>query len=191
MLTVQYNLWYETTPSFETIHILKPFPSYFLLTACLSDLLTVYTPSRQFCSSADTQILCISCVQTKSFGPCSFLYCAPKQWYSLHSDICHIQSNHPPAPHLPSTPQPYLQICVKNSPLQTMPQQSHFKLRLLDGLPVLSTTIFQLKLLCKQQVIVRNRSRRIGHDQAEYVFDDLECRTGNSDYTKIKKQTKE
>ena len=39
-------------------------------------------------------------------------------------------------------------------------------------------------------MIVRNRSRRIGRDQAEYVFDDLECRTGNSDYTKIKNKNK-
>ena len=108
------------------------------------------------------------------------LLCSKAMVFSPFWHLSH--SVQPPPP----PPQPYLQICVKNSPLQTMPQQSHFKLRLLDGLPVLSTTIFQLKLPCKQQVIVRNWSKRIGHDQAEYVFDDLECRTGNSDYTKIK-----
>ena len=36
--------------------------------ACFSDILSVYTPSRQLRSSADTRILHIPHVQTKTFG---------------------------------------------------------------------------------------------------------------------------
>ena len=58
--------------------------------------LIVDTPSRQLCSSADTWILCISHVKTKTFGQWCFPICAlsPKQLNSLPSDICHSQSSH-------------------------------------------------------------------------------------------------
>ena len=59
-----------------------------------SDLHTVHTHSRWPCSSADTQILCILQVKTKTLGQCSFTYCAPKQWHSLPFDICQNQSSH-------------------------------------------------------------------------------------------------
>ena len=45
----------------------------------LSDLLSVYTPSRQLRSSADTRTLRIPQVKTKTFGQRSFSYSAPKQ----------------------------------------------------------------------------------------------------------------
>ena len=61
--------------------------------AYLSDLLTLYTPSRQLRSSADTRTLRIPHVKTKTFGQRSFSYFAPKQWNSLPSDIRHIQSS--------------------------------------------------------------------------------------------------
>ena len=43
---------------------------------CLSELLHIYTPSRQLCSSADTCVFRIPSFWTKSSGQCSFsLYC--------------------------------------------------------------------------------------------------------------------
>ena len=62
--------------------------------AYLSDPLTVYTPSRQLRSSADTRSLRIPHVKTQTFGRRSFSYSAPKQWNSLPSDNRHIQSSH-------------------------------------------------------------------------------------------------
>ena len=55
-------------------------PAYF------SGLLTVYNPSRQLCSSADTWILRNPHVRTKTFGQGCFSHCAQKQWNSLPSD---------------------------------------------------------------------------------------------------------
>ena len=55
--------------------------------AYLSDLLTVYTPSRQPRSSSDTRTLRIPNVKTETFCQRSFSYSAPKQWNSLPSDI--------------------------------------------------------------------------------------------------------
>ena len=43
---------------------------------------------RQFYSSADTWILCIPHVKTKTLCQCSFSYCAPKQSNCPPSDIC-------------------------------------------------------------------------------------------------------
>ena len=63
-------------------------PAYF------SDHLIMYTPSRQLRSSADTRSLCIPHVRTKTFGQHCFSYSAPKQWNSLPSDTCYIQSSH-------------------------------------------------------------------------------------------------
>ena len=54
----------------------------------------MYTPSRQFRSSADAWILHICRVKPKTFSQCSFSYCAPKQWNSLPSNIPHIHSSH-------------------------------------------------------------------------------------------------
>ena len=80
------------------LQILRSFPvqtriDYKLSTIChdffsdsshayFSDFLTVYTPSRQLRSLADTEILRIPHVRTKTFGQCCFSYCAPKKWNS-------------------------------------------------------------------------------------------------------------
>ena len=53
----------------------------------LSDLLKVYTPSRQRRSSADSHILCIPPVNTKSYGKRSFSYIAPTLWNTLPKEI--------------------------------------------------------------------------------------------------------
>ena len=55
--------------------------------ASFPDHLTVYTSSRQLCSSAETWILCIPHVTTKTFGKRCFSYYAPKQCCSFLSDI--------------------------------------------------------------------------------------------------------
>ena len=56
-------------------------PSY------LSDLLNIYEPSRHLRSSADTRMLCIPRVQTKSYGQRSFTYAAPTFWNTLPKDL--------------------------------------------------------------------------------------------------------
>ena len=53
----------------------------------LSDLLKIYTPSRQLRSSADIRILCIPSVNSKSYGEHSFSYTAPTLWSTLPKDI--------------------------------------------------------------------------------------------------------
>ena len=53
----------------------------------LSDLLKIYTFSRQLRSSSDIPILCISSVNTKSYGERSFSYTAPTLWNTLPKDI--------------------------------------------------------------------------------------------------------
>ena len=60
----------------------------------LSDLLTVYTPSRQLRCSADTRTLRTLHVRTNIFVQRCYSYWAPKQWNSLPSDIRHIQSSY-------------------------------------------------------------------------------------------------
>ena len=60
--------------------------------ACLPDLLTMYTPSRQLCSSAEIQILHIPYLRTKTFWPV-LIYCVPKERNFLPSDIHYIQSS--------------------------------------------------------------------------------------------------
>ena len=62
------------------------------LPAYLSDLLSVYTPSRQLRSSCDTRKLRIPHVKTKSFGHRSFAFAAPAQWNSLPFEIRHKQT---------------------------------------------------------------------------------------------------
>ena len=58
----------------------------------LSDLLKIYTPSRQLRSSADICIMCIPAVNTKSYGERSFSYTAPTLWNTLPKDIRFSQS---------------------------------------------------------------------------------------------------
>ena len=58
----------------------------------LSDLLRVYSPSRQLCSSSDSRTFCIPHIKTKTFGHRSFSHAAPSVSNSLPHDIRHIQS---------------------------------------------------------------------------------------------------
>ena len=58
----------------------------------LSDLLSVYTPSRNLRSSADARILSIPRVRTKTYGERAFAFCGPEQWNSLPSNIRHTKS---------------------------------------------------------------------------------------------------
>ena len=58
----------------------------------LSDLLKIYTPSRQLRSSADICIMCIPAVNTKSYGERSFSYSGPTLWNTLPKDIRFSQS---------------------------------------------------------------------------------------------------
>ena len=51
----------------------------------LSDLLLVYTPKRNLCSSSDNRILCIHKLRTKTFGHRSFSFLAPTIWNSFPS----------------------------------------------------------------------------------------------------------
>ena len=58
----------------------------------LSDLLLVYTPKRNLCSSSDNRILCIPKLRTKTFGHRSFSFAAPTIWNSLPSELRHTDS---------------------------------------------------------------------------------------------------
>ena len=58
----------------------------------LSTCLSVYSPSRNLRSSADTRILAKPSVRTKSYGERSFSFCAPSIWNSLPQHIRHIGS---------------------------------------------------------------------------------------------------
>ena len=59
----------------------------------LSDLLRVYSPSRQLRSSTDSRTLCIPYMRTNTFGHRSFFYAASSVWNSLPREIRHIQSS--------------------------------------------------------------------------------------------------
>ena len=100
---------YHGQPLFQTHHWLQiqARTDYKLWIIChnffclfLCDLLAVYTSSKQFHSSADTWILHIPNVKTKTLPLVLFflfffsLYCAPEQSNSHPSDIRHIQSSH-------------------------------------------------------------------------------------------------
>ena len=59
----------------------------------LSDLLHVYSPSRQLRSSSDSRTLCILLmIKTKTFGHRSFSYATPSVWNSLPHEIRRLQS---------------------------------------------------------------------------------------------------
>ncbi len=58
----------------------------------LSDLLHLYTPSRQLRSSADTRVFRIPSFRTKSSGQRSFSYQAPTTWNKLPASIRHASS---------------------------------------------------------------------------------------------------
>ena len=58
----------------------------------ISDLLSVYSPSRQLRSSADTRMLSVPKVRTRKFGERAFSYAAPMMWNSLPVQIRNIDS---------------------------------------------------------------------------------------------------
>ena len=58
----------------------------------LSDLLRVYSPSRQLRSSSDLRTLRIPHIKTKTFGHRSLFCVASSVWNSLPREIRHIQS---------------------------------------------------------------------------------------------------
>ena len=53
----------------------------------LSDLLTVYTASRQLRSCSDNSVLRRPSVRTVSYGQRSFAYSAPSAWNALHQQV--------------------------------------------------------------------------------------------------------
>ena len=64
----------------------------FLSPVYLSDLLRVYSPSRQLRSSSDSRTPHIPHIKTKTFGHCSFSHATPSVWNSLPHEIRHTQS---------------------------------------------------------------------------------------------------
>ena len=60
--------------------------------AYISDLLSVYAPSRQLRSSSDHRLLCIPRVRTKTYGERTFSFRAATQWNSLPFDIRHAET---------------------------------------------------------------------------------------------------
>ena len=58
----------------------------------ISDILQVYTPSRQLRSSTDTRLLRISSIRTKSFGQRSFCFQGPTVWNTLPTTVRHMSS---------------------------------------------------------------------------------------------------
>jgi hypothetical protein len=58
----------------------------------LSELISIYTPSRSLRSSSDTRILRIPSVRTKSYGQRSFSYQAPTTWNNLPVSLRHAES---------------------------------------------------------------------------------------------------
>ena len=95
----------HVTPILKSLHWL-PVPAridYKLASLChsffsdlspryLADLLSVYTPSRNLRSIADTRLLRVPRVRTKTFGHRSFSFAAPTIWNSLPFEIRHLKS---------------------------------------------------------------------------------------------------
>ena len=55
----------------------------------LSELLTVYHPSRQLRSISDIKTFCVPFTETKTFGQRIFSFTSPAQWNSLPYDVRH------------------------------------------------------------------------------------------------------
>ena len=64
----------------------------FLMPSTFSELLHLYTPSQQLCSSADTQVFWTPSFQTKSSGQHSFSYQAQAVLSQLPVSVCHSTS---------------------------------------------------------------------------------------------------
>ena len=59
----------------------------------LSELLTVYHPSRQLRSISDTNTLRIPFTKSKTFGQRAFSFTGPTQWISLPCCVCYLASH--------------------------------------------------------------------------------------------------
>ena len=95
----------HATPLLKTLHWL-PIQSrinYKLSTLCfnffsgsspsyISDLLSVYTPSRQLRSSSDHRLLCIPRIRSRTYGERTFSFRAATQWNSLPFDLRHSET---------------------------------------------------------------------------------------------------
>ena len=84
-LPVQAHIEYKLSTLYHSIFS-NTAPFY------LSDLLRVYSPSRQLRSFSDSRTLRIPHIKTKTFGHRSFSHAAPSVWNSLPHEIRHIQS---------------------------------------------------------------------------------------------------
>ena len=97
--------WDHVSPLLRTLHWLpiQAHIDYKLSTLChsffsdtapvdLSDLLRVYSSSRQLRSSSDSRTLHIPHMKTETFGHRLFSYTAPSVWNSLPREIRYIQS---------------------------------------------------------------------------------------------------
>ena len=104
-LVLKAHKWDHVSPLLRTLHWLpiKARIEYMLSALChsffsdtapvyLSDLLRVYSPSRQLLSSSDSKTLRIPPTKTKTSGHRSFSYAEPSVWNSLSREIRHIQS---------------------------------------------------------------------------------------------------
>ena len=79
-----------STPFYSVLVSVSVFMA--LSSVYLSELLRVYSPSRQLRSSSDSRTLRIQHIKTKTFGQRSFSHAAPSVWNSLPYEIRHIQS---------------------------------------------------------------------------------------------------
>ena len=86
--------------------------SSFSSLACFSDLI-MYTPSRQLCSSADTQILGSSNAKTKTFGQSCLFYCIPKRWNLSCS--CLMYLCYSPSPFFTFLLCAHMCVCARNA----------------------------------------------------------------------------
>ena len=71
------------TPQLPRIHSTESYPVY------LSEILTVYHPSRQLRSISDTRTFRKPFTKTKTFGQRAFSFTGPTEWNSLQCDVRH------------------------------------------------------------------------------------------------------
>ena len=104
-LVLKANKFDHVTPLLRTLHWLpiQARIEYKLSTLCFgffndsspayfSDLLSIYTPSRNLRSSSDSRILSVPTTKTVTYGQRTFSFCASKQWNSLPFIIRHSHS---------------------------------------------------------------------------------------------------
>ena len=85
-LPIQARIDYKLSTICHNFFFSSSSPAY------ISDILSVYTPSRQLRSSADKHTLITPKIRTKTYGERAFAYAGPKQWNSLPLNIRQIDS---------------------------------------------------------------------------------------------------